>query len=86
MSNEKMSISYACLQSTIFVPNGPGQFGPTLTTSAVGNKRIASMTLDADFLTLDMVVDGKATKVMIPNTMVSHAVVTRTLAVVPRTE
>lgn len=76
-----MSVTYARLQGPIFVPNGPGQFGPELNTGNVGNKRIASMTLDESFLTIEMLVDGKTTKIAIPNTMVSHAVIARELSV-----
>ncbi len=79
MSETKRSIRYARMQGPIFIPNGPGQFGPELTVSTVGQKRISKMTLEDYFLILEMTVDGKVTEVAIPNAMVSHAVVDRTL-------
>jgi len=70
-------VTYAALHFPIFVPQ-VGQFGPTLTTTGSGAAKGIKMTLEGNFVTLEVQdKNGKPNEILVPLTSFTHMVVAK---------
>lgn len=67
------AVEYARLHSNLFMPIG-GELGPTLQVNVAGDKKITSMIVDGNFLTVEFAYKGKSSTVLVPLANVIHMI------------
>lgn len=73
MNLKSYDVEHAYLHSTIFIPGGPGQLGPTLSTGPEGKTKDLKMRVEDGFFILDC----KGKTVVLPMTSVAFLVPTK---------